>query len=107
RAAGARLYRDLLAEALAALPPGIERLIVVPDGPVHRLPIETLRPGPDAAPLATRFDIVISPSATLWLGARQRGTCTVETDAGGDRGQDASRLAVANTAGRSRRTVPA
>lgn len=79
--AGARLYRELLADAFATLPPRIERLIVIPDGPLHRLPIETLRPGPDAEPLAARFDIVMSPSATLWLRGRQRGAGTVSASA--------------------------
>ena len=42
-AAAARLYQDLLADALNALPHGIERLILVPDGPLHRLPFDALR----------------------------------------------------------------
>src|SRR5262249_4375873 len=42
RLAGARLHAELLAAALAFLPPGIERLVVVPDGPLHRLPFDAL-----------------------------------------------------------------
>jgi hypothetical protein len=34
-AGAARLYRDLLADALGALPPGIARLVVIPDGALH------------------------------------------------------------------------
>jgi len=69
--AAIRLYNDILADALNALPSGIERLILVPDGPLHRLPFEALRAGPDAQPLATRYELVSVPSATLWL--RWRG----------------------------------
>jgi tetratricopeptide (TPR) repeat protein len=72
-AAGAiRLYEDILADALNALPPGIERLILVPDGPLHRLPFDALRAGGDRRPLAARYELVIAPSATLWL--HWRGT---------------------------------
>jgi hypothetical protein len=67
-AAGAvRLYHDLLADAIAALPPHVTRLIVVADGPLHRLPFEALRPAVDALPLGARYEIVAAPSATLWL----------------------------------------
>ena len=65
--AAARLYQDLLAEALRALPPGIERLILVPDGPLHKLPFDALRATRDQKPLATRYELIVVPSATLWL----------------------------------------
>jgi CHAT domain-containing protein len=65
--ASARLYHDVLGEALSALPPGIERLIIVPDGPLHQLPFDALRAGRDQEPLATRYELAIAPSATLWL----------------------------------------
>jgi CHAT domain-containing protein len=70
RAAAIRLYHDLLADALQALPPGIERLILLPDGPLHRLSFDALRAAHSAAPLAARYEIVLAPSATLWLGWR-------------------------------------
>ncbi|MPZ21232.1 MAG: CHAT domain-containing protein [Luteitalea sp.] len=70
-AAATRLYDDLLADALSALPPGIERLILVPDGPLHRLPFDALRSARDATPLAARHELVTVPSATLWLHWRQ------------------------------------
>ena len=70
-AAAARLYHDLLADALEALPPGIERLILVPDGPLHRLPFDALRAARDQKPLAARYELEVVPSATLWL--RWRG----------------------------------
>lgn len=69
--AAARLYQDLLADALNALPQGIERLILVPDGPLHRLPFDALRAARDQKPLATRYELEVVPSAALWL--RWRG----------------------------------
>ncbi len=70
RVAGARLYRELLAPALTALPPGIERLVVVPDGPLHRLPFDALSAGPATPYLAERFAVSLAPSASLWLRFR-------------------------------------
>jgi CHAT domain-containing protein len=66
-AAAVRLYADILGDAITALPPGIERLILVPDGPLHRLPFDALRSARDAAPLGARYELVTVPSATLWL----------------------------------------
>jgi len=76
--ASLRLYADLVAPLRKHLPPGIKRLILVPDGVLHHLPFETLRfvgedsMGPDneAADRRARFlleDFVISyaPSATV------------------------------------------
>jgi CHAT domain-containing protein len=66
-AGGARLYKDLLADMLQALPATITRLVIVPDGPVHRLPFDALRQDAASAPLATRFDIALAPSCSAWL----------------------------------------
>jgi len=65
------LYKRLLAPALAELPPGIRRLVIVPDDLLHRLPFAALRPEPDGEPLATRYEITLAPSATLWLRWRR------------------------------------
>ncbi|MGZ6133519.1 MAG: CHAT domain-containing protein, partial [Myxococcaceae bacterium] len=70
RMAGARLDGELLRPALAALPPRIDRLIVVPDGPLHRLPFDALSEGPGTPYVAERFGISIEPSAALWLRFR-------------------------------------
>jgi hypothetical protein len=71
-AAGAtRLYGSLLADALAALPATVTRLVIAPDGPLHHLPFEALRATPHAPPLGARYEIVLAPSATLWLQWRQ------------------------------------
>jgi CHAT domain-containing protein len=65
------LYEELLAPALAELPPDVRRLAIVPDDYLHRLPFAALRPEPDGDPLATRYEITLAPSATLWLHWRQ------------------------------------
>ena len=53
-APAAGLYRDLLAEALDELPETVRQLVIVPDGPLHRLPFAALRPAADAPPLVDR-----------------------------------------------------
>jgi len=68
----ARLYKDLLADLLQTLPADVTRLVVIPDGPLHRLPFDALRPDAASAPLAARFEITIAPSCAAWL--RWNGT---------------------------------
>ncbi|HEV2854555.1 MAG TPA: CHAT domain-containing protein [Thermoanaerobaculia bacterium] len=63
----AGLYRALLAPALRDLPPGVRRLVIIPDDALHRLPFGALRESPKARPLALRYEISVVPSATLWL----------------------------------------
>ncbi len=59
----AALGRQVLAPALANLGPEITTLIVVPDGPLHGVPFDVLRPtGPR---ILDRFAVVIAPSATV------------------------------------------
>ena len=48
RRPGMTLYRDLLASAVAALPDGVDRLVIVPDDVLQRLPFAALRATPDA-----------------------------------------------------------
>lgn len=62
----AKLYQQLLGPALADLPPGIGRLIIVPDDHLHRLPFAALLPTAEGRPLAWRYQISMVPSATLW-----------------------------------------
>jgi len=71
RALAADLYGKLLAPALAGLPKTIDRLLVVPDDELHRLPFGALQASPGGPPLARRYDISLAPSATLWLGWRE------------------------------------
>ena len=61
------LYRQLLEAALKELPPGTERLIIVPDDALNQLPFGALRPSKEAPPLASRYELTLVPSATLWL----------------------------------------
>jgi len=66
RGPGAALYRQLVGPALGELPRDIRRLIIIPDGLLHQLPFGALRATHDAAPLATRYQISIAPSAMIW-----------------------------------------
>jgi CHAT domain-containing protein len=65
--AAVRLYKELVSDAVASLPPAITRLVIVADGALHHLPFEALRSSPDAPPLGARYELVQAPSATLWL----------------------------------------
>jgi CHAT domain-containing protein/tetratricopeptide (TPR) repeat protein len=61
-ALGQRFYRQLLAPAESSLR-GARRLIVVPDGPLQRLPLALLRVGD--AWLIERYALALAPSATI------------------------------------------
>jgi CHAT domain-containing protein/tetratricopeptide (TPR) repeat protein len=73
RQAATRLHSEILGAALKGLSPGIRRLIIIPDGPLHRLPFDALRAAPDAAPLTAHYELVVAPSATLWLHWQRNG----------------------------------
>lgn len=103
----ARLYDELLKDAIDSLPPSITRLIIVPDGPLHHLPFDALRSRGDGQPLGARYQIVIAPSATLWRHWRssaagpptQRALAFADPDlADGAAGWSASRTAAAERA---------
>ncbi|HSK75956.1 MAG TPA: CHAT domain-containing protein, partial [Thermoanaerobaculia bacterium] len=49
------LYKTLLGKALDKLPPGIERLIIVPDDVLHQLPFAALRATKEGPPLGERY----------------------------------------------------
>ena len=70
---GRRLGAALVDPALALLRPGVTRLIVVPDGPLHRLPFDALRSADDRF-LVERYALGTAPSAstllTLWARPR-------------------------------------
>jgi CHAT domain-containing protein/tetratricopeptide (TPR) repeat protein len=70
--ASVRLHQLLLEEALASLPRSVGRLILVPDGPLHHMPFAALRPTPVSAPLGTTHEIVVAPSASVWVHLRQQ-----------------------------------
>ncbi|RMH16396.1 MAG: CHAT domain-containing protein [Acidobacteria bacterium] len=66
-----RLYDELMGDALAALPPAIERLVIVPDGILHLLPFAALIDG-EGRVLARRYRLSVVPSASLWWRWRQQ-----------------------------------
>ncbi len=70
--AAVALHAQLLGPALAALPPGVRRLLLVPDGPLHDLPFAVLRERPDAPPLVARYELAVVPSASLWRYWREQ-----------------------------------
>jgi hypothetical protein len=72
----AGLCRALLGPALRDLPPGIRRLIIVPDDALNKLPFGALREGAGGKPLALRYEISVVPSATLWLRWRRSRPAT-------------------------------
>lgn len=80
-AGAVRLYRDLLYEALADLAEKVDRLIILPDGPLHRLPFGLLRSEVGSEPLALRYGITLAPSAAAWLLWRRAGTDPAEQPA--------------------------
>ncbi|HEX6533124.1 MAG TPA: CHAT domain-containing protein [Gemmatimonadaceae bacterium] len=64
RALGRALGDALLAPALAALPPGVTRLLIVPDGALYRAPFQLLV-APDGRWMIERYAIATVPSAAV------------------------------------------
>jgi CHAT domain-containing protein/tetratricopeptide (TPR) repeat protein len=70
-AALARTLGETLLTPLAeSLPAGITRLVIVPDGPIHRLAFDVLRM-PDGRPMVDRWAVGLTPSAGVALGLWQ------------------------------------
>ena len=63
-AVGRHLHALLLDSALARVPSGIRRLVVVPDGALHQLPFDAL-PMVGGEPLLSRYAISLAPSAAI------------------------------------------
>jgi hypothetical protein len=61
----------LLDSALALLPPAVARLLVVPDGPLHRLPFDALRLA-DGRYVVERYTLGLVPSAGALATLRAR-----------------------------------
>ena len=84
---GRRLGSALVDPALALVRPGVTRIIVVPDGPLHRLPFDALRLA-DGRFLVQRYALGATPSAstllTLWSRPRVAPTGPVRLLAFGD-----------------------
>jgi CHAT domain-containing protein/tetratricopeptide (TPR) repeat protein len=58
------LGRAVLQPIEQAVGPGITRLVLVPDGPLHRLPFDALQLG-DGRPALDRYAIALAPSARI------------------------------------------
>lgn len=58
------LGATVLGPALAALPPGVNRLVIVADGPMHRMPWDVLRLG-DGRHVVEAYSVGLAPSATI------------------------------------------
>jgi tetratricopeptide (TPR) repeat protein len=67
-----KLYSEILEPILKVLPQEIRSLILVPDGPLHRLPFDALSETGGPPFLVDRYALSIVPSATIWLRLRQR-----------------------------------
>ncbi len=68
-----RLGEALLEPARRLLPAGVTRLLVVPDGPLHRLPFDALVLA-DGRAAVERWAIGLAPSASLAATLWRRGT---------------------------------
>jgi tetratricopeptide (TPR) repeat protein len=58
------LGSTLLAPAMADLPPGVTRLVIVPDGPLHRVPFDVLHLA-DGRMAVDRWALALAPSAAV------------------------------------------
>ena len=69
------LAAAIVDSTLAMLGPAVTKLVIVPDGPLHRMPWDVLRL-PDGRYLVERYTVGIAPSAaiaaTLWSSAPDR-----------------------------------
>jgi len=81
--AAARLYDDLLREAIDGLPSGVRSLVIVPDDVLFGCPFAALRDGPSGPPVGCRFGISIVPSAGVWATLRRRRKIPGRDDAAG------------------------
>jgi CHAT domain-containing protein/tetratricopeptide (TPR) repeat protein len=76
-AAGGRLSEKLLSPALNALPPSIDRLIVIPDGPLWHLPFDALDllpedPSAKGSFLLSKYAVSYAPSCSALSFLRER-----------------------------------
>lgn len=67
----------LTGSVLHAIPPGVTTLVIVPDGPLYRVPFDALKLGADEL-VVNRFAVVVSPSVgTIQPAPGQSGTPTL------------------------------
>ncbi|HWP41786.1 MAG TPA: CHAT domain-containing tetratricopeptide repeat protein, partial [Blastocatellia bacterium] len=68
------LYQDLVEPITARLATGIDRLIIIPDGPLHYLPFEILIREAQSRYLLEDFTISYAPSATVLAQLTGKGS---------------------------------
>ena len=68
----ANFYERLLKPALDDFGPKIKRLILIPDGPLHRLPFGSLTRTATSPPLIQDYQISRVPSSTVWWICQNR-----------------------------------
>jgi tetratricopeptide (TPR) repeat protein len=61
------LGTKLLPSLVESLPPDVRRLVVVPDGPLHRVPFDVLQLA-DGRPVVERWAVGLTPSAGVAVG---------------------------------------
>ncbi|HEY7026164.1 MAG TPA: CHAT domain-containing protein [Gemmatimonadales bacterium] len=110
---GTRLRAALLDSVLAGLPDVINRFVLVPDGPLHRLPFDALLLA-SKEPLVIRYAITVAPSAAVAARLHARRASTLPprvlaiadprfaTEATGDEGTSIYRAAFSSTGGLAR-----
>jgi CHAT domain-containing protein len=67
-----RLFAELIKPVLDLLPPEVHSLVLIPDGPLHRLPFDALSETGIRPYLVERYAITIVPSASVWSRLRKR-----------------------------------
>jgi CHAT domain-containing protein/tetratricopeptide (TPR) repeat protein len=72
-APGRRLAAAFLDPVMDSLPHGITRLVISPDGLLHRVPFDALRLR-DGRYAVERAAVVVAPSATVWVALHGRPT---------------------------------
>jgi CHAT domain-containing protein len=70
-----KLHDTLVRAALDVLPAQVTRLIIVPDGSLHHVPFAALRNATSSF-LGSRFEIVVAPSATIWMRLKEQPPST-------------------------------
>ena len=83
---GDTLAADVLRPALEPLPSEVDRLIVVPDGVLQRLPLDALTSSPGVR-VGESHRVELAPSASVWLRWRQAHLASAGQQAVGARGR--------------------
>jgi len=79
----AAIEAALLGPVLDAVPIGVRKLVIVPDGPLARLPLAALPDPRTGRPLIERFELTLVPSATAWLALGPAGSAPLQAAAHG------------------------